>query len=469
MLRMNSGKILPALCISAALHGPAQGQATLVIPQSNITDGTTFVTEAATTDFDVAVAINLPGRIRTYASSNVLSAVSGGAGSIPVSSIFMKLISLGSANLSANSPSINLSTQNQDLYNGNFYHNDGAVVIRYTIPVDKYAWQAGTYQTNLRFSYTGLTVPTIRDNKALTITVPSFITAMGLWAAPDAALHINSLDHFRNADGASAAISLGDVISTVPFDISVKTGSPSFTYDPSAGNVNQERTVPSDAVSVSANTAPAIPLQYSRTGLNIFSQPLIPTGNRTAMQLNYSATAAALKSNFMYAGNYSLPISYRLRAYFQNNSVFITNSQGTLLRITVDDMAELLVNDPEVNLEFNNAADYVNGKSVEMPSHLTLSKTTPYEVYVRASAPDLSSGTATIPVSVISIGPAGNQAGVQTVPLSVEPARIISGTNPEIDRNIGIKYSISPTAAKTLAGKAPGTYTVKLVYSFVAN
>ncbi|WP_257666984.1 hypothetical protein [Parapedobacter tibetensis] len=468
---MNSKKGLLLLCISITAYGSALGQADIVLSQSDIATGTPYYIEKATTDFRISAPGSTRGKIYTFAGTSSFSAVGGTRAGIPLNQVFMKLISVGDYLVTGTAPEINLSTQSQNIYDGHLFHLRGAVSIGYRIPIANYSWPAGTYETNLRFTKTGFSNATIGDDKKLTLTIPSFMEAPGVLNPPDPVLHVNSLDYYRNIPEVSATINLGDVISTVPFNILSRATSYHYTFTGAAGGT---ATIPYGGNGVSFSTNAASPLPLKNIYHPMFrSHVPVPVGNRTHVELHYFISRSFLNNDFKSAGEYTLPISYSIYApddYYDGvTPPPQANSAGSVLKVLVDDMAELLVNDAEVNLEFNTAADYVNGTSAEMTAHLKLSKTTPYDVYVKASATDLSNGTSSIPVNIIKVGPANGQTGVQTITLSATPAKIISGAEPVIDRNLGIKYTIDPADAKTLVDKAPGVFTVNVIYSFIAN
>jgi len=110
----------------------------------------------------------------------------------------------------------------------------------------------------------------------------------------------------------------------------------------------------------------------------------------------------------------------------------------------------------------------LNGVAVNIPNHLTISKTCAYDVYVKASSENLVNGTYSIPVSCISIGPGSGQAGISSVSLSSTAQKIITGASPCLDRNVDIKYSIPAEKIEQVLGHPAGTYSTTITYSCVA-
>ena len=134
----------------------------------------------------------------------------------------------------------------------------------------------------------------------------------------------------------------------------------------------------------------------------------------------------------------------------------------------VSDLSEIIANQSTVNLTFSTASHYQNGVNQDMPAHLKLSKTTPYNVYVRATSANFASGVNSVPLNVMRIGPMPGQTGMQTVTLSATAQQLINGADPVIDRSLNIRYSIPASETSKLLNKPAGTYTTNIIFSFVA-
>ncbi|ULT28162.1 hypothetical protein KUH03_17135 [Sphingobacterium sp. E70] len=108
----------------------------------------------------------------------------------------------------------------------------------------------------------------------------------------------------------------------------------------------------------------------------------------------------------------------------------------------VSDLGEIVANQQTVNLAFATTNDYKNGVNLNMPAHLRVSKTTPYNLYVRATSTSFTSGANSIPLNVLRIGPMAGQSGMNTITLSSTAQQLIQNADPVIDRNLNMLYSI---------------------------
>ncbi|MNT36279.1 hypothetical protein D3C72_1723520 [compost metagenome] len=138
------------------------------------------------------------------------------------------------------------------------------------------------------------------------------------------------------------------------------------------------------------------------------------------------------------------------------------------LSVVVSDLGEIVANQQAVNLAFATTNDYKNGVNLNMPAHLKISKTTPYNLYVRATSTSFTSGANSIPLNVLRIGPMAGQSGMNTVTLSTTAQQLIQNADPVIDRNLNILYSIPASATGMLLNKPAGAYTANIIFSFVA-
>ncbi|WP_344978094.1 hypothetical protein [Compostibacter hankyongensis] len=281
---------------------------------------------------------------------------------------------------------------------------------------------------------------------------------------------MDNLSYFRS-QGISAQQNLS-LATTVAHGIRLKTASGTFGYVPHADYSNApDPHTPVGQVQVQlTGTSPGPPVAPSTDFQVLTPSGGLPVvaGNHNTDMLTYTLSPSALKAGFVQAGAYTANLAYEA---FDAGAVPQAGpvGQASVLTVQVDDMSELKVNDPGIELAFGGTADYAQGVSAELPTHLTLSKTTPYEVYIKATSATLNDGQQhTIPVSVVQVGPAAGQAGVTAIQLSETPQKIIDGAAPVVDRTVGIRYSISPEAAQGLLGKPAGNYTTTVIYSFTA-
>lgn len=117
-------------------------------------------------------------------------------------------------------------------------------------------------------------------------------------------------------------------------------------------------------------------------------------------------------------------------------------------------------------MTFSSVADYSNGIIADVPDQLILSKTTPYNLSVRAEKPDFSSGSENFPVSMLGIGAINGQAGIQNITsLSTQNKMLIRGAEATVDKSIGLRYTIKPAASNQLVTKEKGVYTNNLIFT----
>ncbi|WP_018627726.1 hypothetical protein [Niabella aurantiaca] len=363
-----------------------------------------------------------------------------------------------------------LSTSSQPLYSALLtLLSSGGVTIRYRIPQTEmvhYAWKAGTYTTNLSFTTPGgtLCLGTSTYPASLSVVVTPFIN----FPVPSGpTLTVNDLNYFRTATLSGSTI-LPSVY-TVPLGLRVKTGAANFAYSdgyPGATNPNTG----TDQVSAKIPApvpGPAIALNTTYQDLSPAGGFAVPEGNTQNNTVSYTISPANLKAGFIQKGTYTVPLYFEA---FDAGTVpqVSTIAQPSALTVNVEDMGELLVHNNEASLSFSDINDYTNGVSTSIANALTISKTTPYDVYVRSSSPSLASGSNTIPVGCIAIGPGNGDPSVSTISLSAVSQKIISAAAPVIDRQVALQYSIGPDKVEQVLGKPPGTYTTTVTYSFVA-
>ena len=171
----------------------------------------------------------------------------------------------------------------------------------------------------------------------------------------------------------------------------------------------------------------------------------------------------------MQAGTYLVPITFtwnKLSTAYPSGT--LQTSRSGNLQVTVSDLSEVVTNQTNVSLVFSSASDYQQGVSKQMPAHIKISKTTPYNLYVRALTSSFSSGANQIPLNVLRIGPMVGQTGMNTVTLSTTSQQLINTANPVIDRNLNVLYSIPASETNKLLGKPAGSYSTTVVFSFVA-
>lgn len=410
----------------------------------------------------------LAGLIKARATGNFTTATMPAPSPLPpLNSIHMVITKVGTSVLSLSSVTpIDLTTAQQTMFSNllSLLSTGGAVEIAYSIINRPSTYYAGNYTTQLEFQATGLVLCVQTVNATLNLNVQPFINTV---QSQPITLQINNFQQFRSS-GATASQSITNT-RTVPVSIGLK-GQAQFDYTGPASINNPNTTI--QQVQARLN----MPVTGSYQTLSSSYQNLpgatnlgIPAGNQGTIKIDYTLSPAALVSGFMQAGTYSNSIYGQFsdaRATPSNPATAVNTL--TPLTVVVADLQEMHINQPEVSLSFNQLSDYQNGISVDIPGHLTISKTNPFDVYVKAQSSSMVNGTYTIPVDCLQIGPAAGQASVQTVTLSTTGQKLISGEAPCLDKNYNIRYSIPADKIPSLLGKPPGTYTTTITYSFTA-
>jgi hypothetical protein len=135
--------------------------------------------------------------------------------------------------------------------------------------------------------------------------------------------------------------------------------------------------------------------------------------------------------------NKYFPFTLRFTAYRQDNSVIGYVDLNYMIQVhklsgvpPVENEYSILVSTEAANglLEFNTAADYINGKSVTYVDGLSVSATTAYQVTVRSTSPHFSSaGGDTLPLDVVRLQLSGGPGVTAPVTLSTAPKTILQG------------------------------------------
>lgn len=452
-------------CLSLSI--PTYGQIIINLPQANITARSVYTATLASGTYSSLIGL-IPS-IEVRANSANFANTVGGLSTVPLNIAHIRLRSIGSLSLLGLSAEVTLSTSYGLLYAALASISSGAVTADYRITTASQTWVAGIYRTPINFR-TGLILPNqiTPTTPNLDINVPGFIAPQT--TLPVLSLPVNNLSFFRNGTGINAAGNIA-VSTTVPYLLNLQTTGAQFSFSTSS-TYNQVPTTSVGLVnSTLSNIATATPITLSTT-----SQPLtaasgiaVPLNNNQTLTANFSITGNNLKTGFVQAGTYSVPFTYtwsKLTSAYPNGT--LQAQRNGSLQVVVSDLSELVALQPNVSLVFDDATDYRQGITRDLTQHLRISKTTPYSLYVRASAANFSGSGGQIPVNILRIGAASGQTGINTVNLSTTPQQLINNANPVIDRTLDIRYSILNTAVSQLLGKPAGTYSTTVIYSFTA-
>ena len=453
---------LLSLIYSLMLTSTAIAQVTINLPESSIRTQSDYTAEAIG-------GPSLNGLLSLVPNINIKSnlanfPISSGATSIPavpLSRFFVKIYSIGTLILLGSSveqfPS---NTEAKSIYGGLASVSPGPIKSNYRVQVGGYAWHAGTFSNTIVFSLAGLLGSIGTPNQLINIVVPPFITMETTSA--DIALNVNTLDQFRST-GVTANGNL-NYFTTVNTNIRLKSTAANFSFNKTYPNLPVPVNV-STLLNVKIPTFTAV--NPNTADQNVATNVVVPIGNKNLNAPAYTITAANLKTNFIQAGIYTLPITYSIPPVTTNEST--TASVSGNATVNVASMSELIISQPAVKLIFGSANDYKNGVSVTMTNHLRVSSTVPYDITVKASGATLTSTSGnTLPVNLIRIEGASGQSGITPIILSATAQKLMNASAPAIDRLLSIKYSIPSAQAAQLLNKAGGDYTTTVTYTIVA-
>ena len=144
---------------------------------------------------------------------------------------------------------------------------------------------------------------------------------------------------------------------------------------------------------------------------------------------------------------------------------------NTTLTVQLDQVRSITVADATVNITFNSAADYINGKSTTKNNHLVVTSTADYEVKVKSGG-DLINGSNSIPIGTISLTPTAGSTG--TAPDNLLPITNLSNTDQTIassatgtvQTSINVQYAAS--GGTNYVNVPSGNYTATITYSIEA-
>lgn len=448
----------------------AKAQVTISLPQTNIQARTEYIQSFAAGQYSFTLLSLLPA-ISARAINTTSFVNTTGVGSVPLQVARLKLERISTLSLLGLSNDVTLSTVDQQLIASlaNVNLSAGAVIINLRLVTANQTWTTGIFQTSLALSASGILGGSITPaSQNLAIQVPAFISTAS--SISPTTILINNLNLFRSADGATGSSTI-PVSTTVPYIPSIHAELSQFNFSTNLPYTSLPL-VPVSTVSTTLNGIS----NATSVALSTTSQPItgstgiaVPTNNNQSLNYIFRISAAQLKTSFVQAGTYSVPFIYtwnKLSTAYPTGS--LSAQANSNISVVVSDMAELKANQQVVNLAFTTTNDYKNGVRMDMPAHLNLSKTTPYNLYVRASQPNFTSGANSIPVHVLRIGPMENQSGMNTVTLSTTAQQLIQDANPTIDRNLNIRYSIPANETGKLFNKSPGVYSGNIIFSFVA-
>lgn len=449
---------------------PAKAQINFYINQSNVGQGTMYVDHQSVqyaSVLSVAPTINIAtsdtyfkiGTTTSTLNANLFKAIAVGSGGQQL-------------NLSGVAPGSEaiLSTTFAPIYSSLLgLLAAGLLNVRYSIPNLKlFAWKAGTYTNKLKFNLTGISLGSITPiATSISVNVEPFISVT---PAQNIEFTVDRLDFYRNLVLAAKSLNFS-ITSTINAGVRTKSNTPYFTYSNGYQGGADPRT-PATVVKTHLAAPKLKPAEFlAGTTYHTMTDAggiVVPVGNTSNVSMSYNLSKEVLRSNFLRKGTYTLNLNHEVFDA-EPSATYASQSQLTTLVVNVADMASVVVNQNDVNLVFESAADYKNGVQVVMPAHLSISATSPYDVFVQAGSSSLKNGSNSIPVTALQVSIESGDVIESTAPLSLAGTRQrMLNILPVIDRTVNVRYSITAAEAAKLLGKASGTYTTTVTYTLVA-
>lgn len=438
-----------------------RAQIAVTIPASNITGQLDYTLSAAASG--TAGTLGIGGTIKVSSTTaNFPATTSGTSSPLPLSVVFIKANSIGGLSLLGSAAEVNLTQTAQNTYAALIALGGGAFTADYRMAIAGNAWLAGTYSTPIAFTNVTPATP------ALSITVPGFITPNTVVTNPTT-MTVNALSAFRTGGGASATNTF-DYYATVPTDITLKSTGSTFSF-------STTQLFNSTPVVASSQLSSLLSGPYAGAAVNLSttdqvistatSVPVIVT-NKNAFTNTFSISPANLKSNFVQAGTYTLPVVYTIAKKSTAYPLTLTSAtMNSSVQVTVVKMSELTIPASTVNLSFNSAATYSQGLTAVIPNPITVSSTVPYNVTVRTSG-NFISGANSIPAGVVTVEGIPAQTGITPVQLSTTATALFTGANPQIDRTINLQFRVPASQTANLLNKPAGTYNATVTFTIVA-
>lgn len=158
----------------------------------------------------------------------------------------------------------------------------------------------------------------------------------------------------------------------------------------------------------------------------------------------------------------------------------IQATTSTTIKIELSDVIsisdESIAAGGRVDFIYNSIAEYNSTKTANVPKSLIVSSTRPFDVKVKANGKnfELESGTASIPVNVVTIKPVkgGNMGGTpKDVTLSTSDQTLISGAPIGNGVLLDLEYEIPKerSSSSDIFGKPSGNYVQTITYTATAN
>lgn len=434
---------------------------TINVPAANINAQTNFLTSNYASGTFPAVGLLTIATLKSSTAGFIASSPSGNA-AIPLSAMLYKVNSV-SGTAQPSDPTITLSSTAQNIHGVVISVNQTAVTSDYTVVTAGTPWLAGTYAATLAYTNVTPVAP------VLTLVVPGYITVNTV-APATTTLAVTALSAFRTGGGVSAVQNF-DYFSTVPTDVSLQASQSTFSFTTTL-NYN----APAPAVTVNYLTATAggtyagAPITLSSTtnkAISVSGGAQVIATNKNSFSNTLSIAAADLKSQFVQAGTYTLPMVYTIANTSAYTIAATSATMNSSVQVTIPKLFELTIPSTTVSLNFTTAAAYGQGVTAVSSNPITLSSTVPYNVTVTGNG-NFTSGSNTIPIGVMIVEGATGQTGINSTALTNTAQSLLTSANPVIDRAINLQFRIPATQTSNLLNKPAGTYSTSVTFTIVA-
>ncbi|MCY0979251.1 hypothetical protein PGH12_01745 [Chryseobacterium wangxinyae] len=338
--------------------------------------------------------------------------------------------------------------------------NRGNINFTFKIPASQFAsnaFKAGNYSMDIAQNYNDFTP---RNFKTILVISPSI-----KWVTTSLTkyIEISSLNDYRSTGTRVWDLGNTEIAHTVDFNFWAKAASNNVQFTSSKG-VPATRNIASiklgsNGPSLTTKALSANFQNFSAGNLNVVE------GNRSSFIPELYVSADDFKNYFFEAGTYTFELNLNARS--TDNS--INSLQNTAFQLKVLPRSEITIpsSGRNVNFNFNTATLYANGQTQIIPNQITLSNNESFELYVKSDENYFKkSGLQTsINSNILQIGIDGSSV---IAPLSKTPQKILFNGTPVLDRQLNVRYTVSPADAQSLVGKENSTYSINVYYSFTA-
>lgn len=338
--------------------------------------------------------------------------------------------------------------------------NRGNINFTFKIPASQFtanAFKAGNYSMDITQNYNDFTP---RNFKTILVISPSI-----RWVTTSLTkyIEISSLNDYRSTSTRVWDLGNTEIAHTVDFNFWAKAAANTVQFTSSKG-VPGTRNIASiklgsNGPSLTTKALSSNFQNFSASNLNVVE------GNRSGFIPELYVSADDFKNYFFEAGTYTFELNLNARS--TDNS--INSLQNTAVQLKVLPRSEITIpiSGRNVNFNFNTAALYANGQAQIIPNQITLSNNESFELYVKSDENYFKKGglQTNINSNILQIGIDGSSVNA---PLSKTPQKILFDGTPVLDRQLNVRYTVSPADAQSLVGKENNTYSINVYYSFTA-